>query len=164
MKRLALFAAMLLPTSCSLMFVNGPPPTERFVDPGDCTTSNGWPTFDVVLSALEGARTVYAITRTDADYKGTSLSRPADIAAGSVLLALTAISAGVGFSRVDACNDAIAAGGGSPRFHRRVIAPAGYAPPAVAGPPPSVNLSSPGAGERPATPPAPARPQADDPE
>jgi len=146
------------------MFVNGPPPTTRYVEPGDCTTSGGWPVFDVVLAGLEGARTVYAITRTDADYKGTSLSRPADIAAGSALLALTAVSAGVGFSRVNACNDAIAGSGGSPRFHRRVTAPAGYAPPATAppaaAPAPSVdNVSS--SGPRPV---APARPQADDPE
>ena len=153
------------------MFVNGPPPNERYVEPDQCTTSGGWPVFDVVLAGLEGARTVYAIpARTDADYQGSSLSRPSDIAIGSVLLALTAISAGVGFSRVDACNAAIAeSGGGSPRFHRRVIAPAGYAPPVVApaasGPPPSVdNVSSPGPGERPAAPVASARRQVEDPE
>ena len=163
---------MLLPTSCSLMFVNGPPATERFVEPGDCTTSDGWPVFDVVLAGLEGARTVYAISRTDADYKGTALSRPADIAAGSALLALTAISAGVGFSRVNACNEALAGAGGGPRFHRRVTAPAGYAPPvappAGVGPPPSVDYASPpGPGARPAAPAAPAapaQPQANDPE
>ena len=154
------------------MFVNGPPPTTRYVESGDCTTSSGWPVFDVVLSGLEGARTIYAVTRTDADYKGTSLSRPADIAIGASLMALTAISAGVGFSRVDACNDAIAGSGTAPRFHRRVVAPAGYAPPAAAHPagepPPSVdNVSSPGPGDRPAAPAAPAapaRPQVDDPE
>ena len=151
------------------MFVNGPPPNERYVEPDQCTTSSGWPVFDVVLAGLEGARTVYAITRTDADYQGTSLSRPADIAFGSALLALTAVSAGVGFSRVNACNEAIAASGGGPRFHRRVIAPAGYAPPVVSpaavGPPPSVdNVSSPGPGDRSAAPVAPARRQAEDPE
>ncbi len=153
------------------MFVNGPPPTERYVEPGECTTSQGWPAFDVVLAGLEGARTVYAVTRTDADYQGLSLSRSSDIAIGSALLALTAISAGVGFSRVSACNDAIEGSGVSPRFHRRVTAPAGYAPPAtrpVAAPAPSVDdVSPPGPGERPAAPAAPAAPvrkQADDPE
>jgi hypothetical protein len=149
------------------MFVNGPPPNERYVEPDQCTTSGGWPVLDVVLAGLEGARTVYAITRTDADYQGSSLSRPSDIAIGSALLALTAISAGVGFSRVNACNEAIAESGGG--FHRRVIAPAGYAPPVVApaasGPPPSVdNISSPGPGERPAAPVAPPRRQVEDPE
>lgn len=152
------------------MFVNGPPPNERYVEASECTTSDGWPGFDVVLAGLEGVRTIYAITRTDADYKGSSLSRPADIGIGAALVALTAVSAGVGFSRVNACNEAITGSSGSPRFHRRVTAPVGYAPPAAAarpaaGPPPSVdNVSSPGPGDRSALPAAAARPQANDPE
>jgi hypothetical protein len=161
MRRLAFCLAMLLPTSCSLMFVNGPPPGERFVESGQCTQSGGWPVVDVLLALGEGARTAYAITRTDADYQGSSLSRPSDIAIGSALLALTAISAGVGFSRVSDCNDAI---NGTLRPHpiRRVVAPPRYTPPGAAEP--SVDIAAPsGPGDRPT--PAPARrPQQDDPE
>jgi hypothetical protein len=127
--------ALLLPTSCSLMFVNGPPNGARYAEEGQCTTSDGWPAFDVVLSGLEGVRTGIAIAASDADYKGTSLSRPADIAIGASLVALTAISAGVGFSRVNECKEAIEAGSGGsyhPRYHRRVVAPPAARSPAAA--------------------------------
>ena len=79
--------------------------------------------FDVVLALLEAARTGYAVTRTDADYQGSTLSRPSDIAIGASLMTLAAISAGVGFNRVSACNDAI-----NDRRRRP--------PPPPAGPPP----------------------------
>jgi hypothetical protein len=145
------------------MFVNGPPPGERYVEPGQCSTSGGWPVVDMLLAGFEGARTANAISLTDADYRGSSLSRSSDIAFGTALLALTAVSAGVGFSRVKACNEAIAGSDSPPRFHRRVVPPAGYAPAAAVArpvaPAPAVDsVASPGPGARPA---APASQQAD---
>jgi len=156
MKRLALCLVFLFPTSCSLRFVNGPPEHANYVEPGQCTTSDGWPAFDVVLAVLETGRTVYAVTRTDADYKGMTLSRPSDIGIGAALTTLAAISAGVGFSRVNDCRDAMADGGGGrprPPVRRRVVAPASYVPPAAPAAEPSVEDQTPAA---PAAPPAPA--------
>jgi hypothetical protein len=159
MRRLALCVVVLFPTSCSLMFVNGPPPGQRNVEPSECTTSQGWPAFDVILSLLEAARTGYAVTRTDADYKGSTLSRPSDIAIGATLMALTAISAGVGFNRVSECNDAIDGSGhlGAP-VRRHVVAPPRYTPPAAE---PSVEDETPQpAGAHPAPAAAPPAPPA----
>ncbi len=161
MRRLALGVVFLLPTSCSLMFVNGPPAGERNVEPTECTTSQGWPAFDVILSLLEAARTGYAVTRTDADYQGSSLSRPSDIAIGATLMALTAISAGVGFNRVSECNDAVNGVGGGrplPPVRRHVAAPPRYTPPAAE---PSVeDETPPPAGAHPAPAAAPPAPPA----
>lgn len=135
MSRFALCVLFLLPTSCSLMFVNGPPEHTNHVEPGECTTSDGWPAFDVILAVLETARTGYAITRTDADYRGTTLSRPSDIGIGAALTALAAISAGVGFSRVSACKDAMIDDRDSrarpAAMRRRPRAPASYPPSAA---------------------------------
>jgi hypothetical protein len=170
MRRLALGVVFLLPTSCSLMFVNGPPEHTNYVEPGQCTTSEGWPAFDVVIAVLEAARTGYAVTLTDADYKGSTLSRPSDIGIGAALTALAAISAGVGFSRVSDCNDAINGTGYTrprPPLRRRVVAPPSYAPPAAE---PSVEDQTPPAPAAapapvaPAAPAAPRSPQQTDPE
>lgn len=164
MRRLALCVLFLVPTSCSLMFVNGPPEGVRYVEPGQCTTSQGWPAFDVVLAVLEAARTGYAVTRTDADYKGSTLSRPSDIGIGAALTALTAISAGVGFSRVSDCRDAGGDGDNRPRppVRRRVVAPPSYAPPAGPATDPSVQVEPPAAPAARPAPAAPASPQQTD--
>ncbi|HVT06517.1 MAG TPA: hypothetical protein VHO67_03630 [Polyangia bacterium] len=134
MRRFALCVLFLFPTSCSLMFVNGPPEDAKYVEPGECTVSNGWPAFDVILALLETLRTGYAITRTDEDYRGMTLSRPSDIGIGVALTALAAISAEVGFNRVKACKDAMIDDRDSrlrPPRRRRTAAPASYAPSAA---------------------------------
>lgn len=143
------------------MFVNGPPEGVSNVEPTECTTSQGWPAFDVVLAVLEAARTGYAVSQTDADYKGSSLSRPSDIAIGASLMTLAAISAGVGFNRVSDCNEAINGNGGGyrrpPPVRRRVVAPPSYAPPAGE---PSVQYETPPPAAAQPAPPAPSAPPA----
>jgi hypothetical protein len=162
MRRLALCLVLLLPSSCSLAFVSGPPPGARNVEPSQCTTSQGWPAFDVVLSLLEAARTGYALSRSDADYQGSILSRPSDIAIGATLMTFAAVSAAVGFNRVSDCNDAID-GAGHPYapVRRRVVAPPpSYAPPGASAP--SVEYETPPPNAAPPAQPARPTPQQPD--
>jgi hypothetical protein len=92
---------------CSLAFVDGPPPPHERFRNFDCSRGNGWPVVDVMLAAAQALRTGYALTRSESDYRGQALSQGADVAIGGTLLAITAVSAGVGFSRVSSCREAL---------------------------------------------------------
>ena len=92
---------------CSLLFVDGPPKTYQPSWQVQCTTSNALPVVDVLLASFQAYRTGSALSRSDADYQGAAISRSADITAGLTLFTLAAVSAGVGFSRVSDCKEAI---------------------------------------------------------
>jgi hypothetical protein len=126
------------------MFVNGPPKYSYARSSEiQCTTTPGWPVFDTVLAGLELVRTGIAISAKDSDYQGAQLSRPADIGFGLAFMTLFAISAGVGYSRVSDCNDALGQGNMPRPRPRRVAPPPDYyqqrppAPLPYGGPPPN---------------------------
>jgi hypothetical protein len=110
--------AMLSSTGCSLLFVTGPPPPEMNVPywQVECTNSYTLPVIDVLWTSLGLLTTGIAISRSDADYRGSFQTRNQAIASGFGSILLYGISSGVGFSRVSACNDAMA---GAPRAPRR---------------------------------------------
>jgi hypothetical protein len=121
---------------CSFLFVSGPRAGEVRARALTCTTSNGWPIVDTLLASYQLVRTGFALSRSDADYRGMPLSRDGDIALGASLLALTAISAAVGFNDVSNCHDAHASLDDAPpppRLRSPSVSPARALP----GPPPS---------------------------
>jgi len=106
----AVLLACTLPfvPSCSMLFVRKLPPVSQRTRDDRCTTSQVAPGFDVALAALQTARTALALSLTDADYKGSVLSRDSDIAIGVALAALFTVSAGVGFSATTECRKVMA--------------------------------------------------------
>jgi hypothetical protein len=88
---------------CSIVFVDSPKrdPQTRIVS---CTDTYTWPAVDTGLALLQVARTLYALTRSDADYQGAAIPRDADIAIGIGLTGLFGGSAGYGYSVVGACH------------------------------------------------------------
>jgi hypothetical protein len=101
---LAIWAS--LSSGCSFVFVDGPPPKKErgYLR---CTESMGWPTVDGVITGLQVVRTLYAASRSDADYEGSGLSRSGDIGFGIALTALFLTSTIVGAGRVNECRDAV---------------------------------------------------------
>ena len=101
---------LLSASECSFIFVEAPPPNIERNQDLTCTTNYGWPIVDTLLAGFELLRTGYALSRSEADYRGMQISQGTDVGLGFGLLTLTAISAGVGYSRVGQCKDAHAAG------------------------------------------------------
>ena len=124
---------------CSFMFVSGPPDDQRGTRSLTCTTSRGWPIVDTLLASYQLVRTGVALSRSDADYANSQLSRGADIAIGASLLAVTALSAGVGYSAVSKCEEAhaLADTWQPPPLPRRVPGPPARALPLPAPPAPA---------------------------
>jgi len=107
---------------CSFLLVK-PPRKEApgRIEAADCTASNTVPALDGVVAGLQGIRTMYAVSLSNADYRGMALDRDSDIAFGALLMALFGISAVYGASAVNACR---AAGGEvSVTPHRRPATP-----------------------------------------
>jgi hypothetical protein len=94
-------------SGCSILFAKGPPQRVERGEPIRCTRSYALPVVDGLLMALQAARTIYAFTRSDADYKDdpANLTRPVDIGIGIGFTTLHAVSMGVGVSRVGDCNE-----------------------------------------------------------
>jgi hypothetical protein len=92
-----------LNTGCSMVFVRSP----SLDAPGrpTCTTSEVAPTVDVVLATLALMGTLVALSRTDADYSGKTLSRNEDILVSASLTMLPTVSAIYGYSSVNECRE-----------------------------------------------------------
>jgi hypothetical protein len=105
---LALFAVTYWASGCSFLFVKVPPtsPKDREGDL-DCTTSYVPPVLDSVLLVGGAYRTASALGKSNADYKDSVLSRPADIGLGLALTTLEVASALYGYLAVGGCHEAI---------------------------------------------------------
>ena len=102
----ALLALAMTVGGCSLVFVEGPPPLRERRRQLDCTTSSALPFVDLTLS-VASLLTVLGVAATPhGAFGGTSTSRIGIASGGLILGGLTATSAGVGFWRVSACNEA----------------------------------------------------------
>ena len=171
-------------SGCSYLFVDAPPPrSQQPPRPFTCTTSNTWPTVDVVLSGVAVLEGIGALTdTTDANSGYSSGDRTANyVNAGvaAVSAALLATSAAAGYRQTAACREATAelmnrlymsqpAGSPSPyapgltQPYDPWTAPPPAPPPIVAPPavvPPRAPDAPPGAGPRVA--PTPAAPAGD---
>src|SRR5690349_20841337 len=100
---------LLLPVSlaasgngCSFIFARGPGPADGAAEARqgtlNCSTTYVAPTVDMLLMAFQVFRTVMALQRSDADYRGAPISRSTDIGFGLGLSVLTGSSAIYGFN------------------------------------------------------------------
>src|SRR5450432_1531812 len=104
---LAVFATMS--SSCSLLFVK----PARIGASGEktsrgCTESQVAPVLDTIVWVVEGFRTAYALVAPASAYTGQMLSRPADIAIGTSLVFVFAVSSAHGLSSTAECRQLIA--------------------------------------------------------
>jgi hypothetical protein len=92
---------------CSFLFVDGPPPNAKKLRAFNCTSSNSWPTTDVILGGLTLLDGLGAVTSASQTTSGTS-NNANYVAAGVALggAALFAASAATGYKNASACRDA----------------------------------------------------------
>jgi hypothetical protein len=106
---ICIFIATSGVSGCSFLFTEGPK-NERVRDTRGatgCTTSYVAPVVDLVLTGLYVAGTIYGATRSDAEVEKQGTSREATVGGGVLMTGLLATSAGVGFSRVGDCREAL---------------------------------------------------------
>ena len=75
-------------SGCSILFAKGPPERLEPHEPVRCTRSYALPIVDGVITALQIARTLYAVSLKDSDYKNPEFPRAADIGIGAGLSGL----------------------------------------------------------------------------
>ena len=102
-------------TGCSLLFVKPLPPPEERGEIVHCTASSAAPLVDLIIASLQAVRTMIAVDATDAAYANSAITRPVDIGFGIGLSTLFAVSAGHGFSKTNACGEAVQEGNFYPR-------------------------------------------------
>jgi hypothetical protein len=108
---LALLAALVGPaTGCSLLFVKPPAPPEERGEIVRCTSSAAAPVIDMIIASLQVVRTLIAFSATDEAYAHAAIPRPVDIGLGIGLSGLFAVSSGYGFSKTNACREAVEQG------------------------------------------------------
>jgi hypothetical protein len=123
---IAALVALPFTTSCSLMFVDGPPPVgpRGGYAPAGCTTSNAWPVVDVLWTGNFLLNMAVLGGMSDEELQKRDLTRGSAIGINVGLAALAVTSAIVGFTRVRECQDqlgsAVRSGYGPPQ---RLIAP-----------------------------------------
>ena len=104
-----LFVSAAAPSSCSLIFVDGPPPKSQRSSDFDCSREAGLPEIaDMAIATFEVVRAAYAYSQPDSAYQNPKISRGADIMLGASLALLAGGSAIAGFTRVSDCKEAIA--------------------------------------------------------
>ena len=84
---------------CSYLFVRGPPPPEERLGSFDCTTSNGWPVFDLIYGTVNTGANIYL-----ANKGGPNAATSVAGAIGSAIL--WGSSGIVGFDRTKRCREA----------------------------------------------------------
>ena len=94
--------------SCSLVFVTPPPPTEERGAIVHCTSSDALPVVDLLVTAVQLVRILFALQRTDADYANATISREPDLLLGASLLVAFAASSGYGFVQTSQCRAVLA--------------------------------------------------------
>jgi hypothetical protein len=158
---------------CSFLFVDGPPPNARKLRAFNCTTSNSWPTTDVILGGLTLLDGLGAVTSASQSSTYGGNNNGNYIAAGVALggAALFAASAVSGYKDTSACREATSelmtrlyppnapSGGFAPYAPMAQPYDPWTAPPPAAAPPPG-SAPPPGAAppSGPAPPPAAAPP------
>jgi hypothetical protein len=159
---------------CSFLFVDGPPPNAKKLRAFNCTTSNSWPTTDVIIGGLTLLDGLGAVTSASQTTSG-GINNANYIAAGVALggAALFAVSAATGYKNTSACRDATGelmtrlyppnASGGAPSGGFAPYAPLTQPydpwtapPPAAASPPGSAPPPGTAPQSGPAAPPPPA--------
>lgn len=101
-------ASAMFATSCSFLFVSGPPPHDQRIGRFDCTTTMAAPVVDGVLAALQVLGLVWAASKSDAEVREAA-GIPRDNAIGvSISWAILYTASAVhGASRVSDCRDAL---------------------------------------------------------
>jgi len=95
---------------CSFLFTtapkSAPSPAESTseYESSKCTTSKAAPVVDSVITGLEVARTVYALTADESAYDNAPIGRGADVALGLGFMALFGASAIYGFYVTGECS------------------------------------------------------------
>jgi len=79
---------------------------EGRVEAAGCTTNRWAPTVDVVVAGLQAFRTLFALSLTDMDYQGMTLTRSTDIGIGVAMTTLFATSMAYGFATTGTCREA----------------------------------------------------------
>jgi hypothetical protein len=94
-------------SGCSFLLVDAPPDNHKKLKTFSCTTSNTWPTVDIIAGGLMAIDGVAAIAD-PASYSTTGTGQANYVAAGAFLAsaALFATSAAVGYRRTSDCRDA----------------------------------------------------------
>ena len=99
----ACLCALML-SSCSFVFVSGPPelgPPGAAVPPASCTTSNAAPVVDSVLAGIQGLGAIGAFTSDEVDDDIRVPLGAGELVIGALFLA----SAVVGTNRIAACQE-----------------------------------------------------------
>jgi hypothetical protein len=99
LRLIAIMCLGLMWGGCSYLFVTGPPPRHDRSGSFDCTTSNGWPVFDVVYGSVNTAANI-SLANNGGPKKDTYVAG----AIGSAIL--WGSSAIVGFGRTSRCRKA----------------------------------------------------------
>lgn len=104
----AMVVSVLSQSACSFLFVQGPPANHAEDPAFDCTTSRGWPVFDVIWAGLNGLGAASA-----AGEDASTTTQPEDgpsrdqvVLIGLGWLVVSGISAIYGFNKTAECSTA----------------------------------------------------------
>lgn len=100
--RVVLVAFLSLTTGCSALFMT-PAHSPTHAPNYGCSEGYTAPTFDVLFSVLEVARTMYAVGAPDSAYQNSTISRPVDLMIGGGLMIAFVSSASYGFRAANEC-------------------------------------------------------------
>jgi hypothetical protein len=127
-------------SGCSYLFVDAPPARVPQPRPFTCTTSNSWPTIDVVLSGISVLEGIGALTSTvGANGSVSNSDRTADYVGAGVAAAsaaLFAASAAAGYRHTAECREATAELMNRLYLNQPGGPPSPFAPPSAALPQP----------------------------
>jgi hypothetical protein len=109
MRALAVVLVVGLGAGCSWVFVERAPPPDKRGPYFYCHKSKAIPVADGFVAGLFGLNAIYALSKDEAQYAGTTSSQGVDIAFNLGVAALWAVSSGFGAAWVDECRAASAA-------------------------------------------------------
>ncbi len=92
-------------SGCSYVLVNGPPPGHEGLDHFSCTESKVVPALDATVAGLGGV-VLFASLATTSNTESDAVSQGIGVMLGLGALAVYAIPAGLGISRVNGCRAA----------------------------------------------------------
>jgi hypothetical protein len=103
---ISLALALQFGAGCSMALIQRAPPAEKRRACFYCTQEMVLPAADGLVAAVGYANMTYALTKSDADYRGETLSQTSDIVISGLLATIFTISAAVGHGWVVACRAA----------------------------------------------------------
>src|SRR6185436_19475688 len=95
-RMVAALIALQLGAGCSMFIVEPPPRPEKRGPHFFCTDDMRLPTADGLLAALAYGNFSYALSKSDADYQGETLSQTSDLLISAMFAAMFTISSAVG--------------------------------------------------------------------